>query len=73
MGLKQVMLDAKVIENEDELKELDKQIRRDVDAAVNEAKASPEPDMGELWTDIYVPGTEPPMLRGRVVEEVKWF
>jgi pyruvate dehydrogenase E1 component alpha subunit len=72
-GLKQMMIDAKVIESEDELKDVDKQIRKDVDAAVNAAKESPEPDMGEFWTDIYVPGTEPSMLRGRTAEEVHWY
>jgi pyruvate dehydrogenase E1 component alpha subunit len=31
---------------------------------MEEAKASPEPPMDEFWTEIYVPGTEPKVMRG---------
>jgi hypothetical protein len=41
-----------------------------VDQAVEEAKASPEPEPKDLWTDIYYKGTEPPFMRGREREEV---
>lgn len=41
-----------------------------MDAAVEEAKASPEPLLKDLWTDIYYKGTEPPSMRGREREEV---
>ncbi|TFK65658.1 hypothetical protein BDN72DRAFT_845255 [Pluteus cervinus] len=56
--------------SEQELKQLDKEAKAEVDAAVEEAKASPEPLPEHLWTDIYYKGTEPPSMRGREREEV---
>jgi hypothetical protein len=50
--------------------QLDKDAKAEVDAAVEEAKASPEPLIKDLWTDIYFKGTEPPTMRGREREEV---
>ncbi|KAG6915719.1 hypothetical protein DXG01_010277 [Tephrocybe rancida] len=58
---------------EQELKQLDKDAKAEVDAAVQEAKASPEPEAKDLWTDIYYKGTEPPVMRGREREEVHPF
>lgn len=55
---------------EEELKAIDKESKAEVDKAVEEAKASPEPDMNDFWTDIYYKGTEPPFMRGREKEEV---
>ena len=55
---------------EDELKTIDKDSKAEVEKAVEEAKASPEPDMNDFWTDIYYKGTEPPFMRGREREEV---
>ena len=52
---------------------LDKAAKAEVDAAVEEAKASPEPLTKDLWTDIYYKGTEPPYMRGREKEEVRFF
>ena len=49
---------------------LDKEAKATVDAAVAEAKESPEPRLDDLWTDIYYKGTEPPSMRGREREEV---
>jgi pyruvate dehydrogenase E1 component alpha subunit len=43
------------------LQKLDKDAKLEVDQAVEEAKASPEPD---LWADIYYRGTEPPFMKG---------
>ncbi|KAG6815976.1 hypothetical protein H0H87_009703 [Tephrocybe sp. NHM501043] len=54
---------------EQELKQLDKDAKAEVDAAVQEAKASPEPEAKDLWTDIYYKGSEPPVMRGREREE----
>jgi pyruvate dehydrogenase E1 component alpha subunit len=51
------------------LKRIDKQAKAVVDQAVEEAKASPEPEVSDLWTDIYYKGTEPPSMRGREREE----
>ena len=39
--------------SEDELKDIDKDIRRIVNEAAEFAQADPEPDPAELWTDIY--------------------
>ncbi|GHF50381.1 pyruvate dehydrogenase (acetyl-transferring) E1 component subunit alpha [Seohaeicola zhoushanensis] len=38
---------------EDQLKEIDKEIKEIVNASAEFAKESPEPDVSELWTDIY--------------------
>jgi pyruvate dehydrogenase E1 component alpha subunit len=40
--------------NEDELKDIDRQVRENVTEAAEFAQADPEPDAAELWTDIYV-------------------
>lgn len=58
---------------EQELKLLDKEAKAEVDEAVEEAKASPEPELGALWTDIYYKGTEPAVMRGREREEVHHY
>ncbi|KIY67286.1 pyruvate dehydrogenase e1 component alpha subunit [Cylindrobasidium torrendii FP15055 ss-10] len=58
---------------EQELKQFDKDAKKTVDAAVEEAKASPEPPVGLLWTDIYQPGSEPKFMRGREREEIHHF
>jgi len=39
---------------EDQLKAIDKEIKEIVNEAAEYAKESPEPDLSELWTDIYV-------------------
>lgn len=57
---------------EEELKAIDKESKTEVDKAVEEAKASPEPDMNDFWSDIYYKGTEPPSMRGREREEVSF-
>ncbi|KAF8163815.1 mitochondrial pyruvate dehydrogenase E1 component beta subunit [Crassisporium funariophilum] len=58
---------------EQELKQLDKDAKAEVDAAVAEAKESPEPELKDLWTDIYFKGTEPASMRGREREEVHYY
>lgn len=58
---------------EQELKKLDKDAKAEVDAAVAEAKESPEPVTVDLWSDIYYKNTGPPVMRGREREEVKIF
>ncbi|KAE9397302.1 hypothetical protein BT96DRAFT_957949 [Gymnopus androsaceus JB14] len=59
--------------SEQELKQIDKDAKSTVDEAVEEAKASPIPDIKDLWTDIYFAGTEPPFMRGREKEEVHYY
>ncbi|KAG9120389.1 alpha subunit of pyruvate dehydrogenase [Ceratobasidium sp. 392] len=61
------------VSSEEELKNIDKEAKAEVDQAVEEAKASPEPDVKDLWTDIYYKGTEPPFMRGREREEVSFL
>ncbi|EIN06979.1 mitochondrial pyruvate dehydrogenase E1 component beta subunit [Punctularia strigosozonata HHB-11173 SS5] len=58
---------------EDDLKKIDKEAKATVDKSVEEAKASPEPPLSDLWTDIYYKGTEPPFMRGREREEVHYY
>lgn len=58
---------------EEELKAVDKESKANVDRAVEEAKASPEPDMKDFWSDIYYKGTEPTFMRGREREEVSFL
>ncbi|KAL9021230.1 MAG: hypothetical protein Q9185_001631 [Variospora sp. 1 TL-2023] len=69
-GLKQKLLDWAVT-TEEKLKGLDKQARAYVDAEVKEAEGMPEPDptWKNLYEDIYVRGSEPEFLRGRIPEE----
>ncbi|KAF9352776.1 alpha subunit of pyruvate dehydrogenase [Mortierella sp. AD094] len=68
-GLKQRLLEFKIV-SEDELKAIDKSARAEVDAAVEEAKASPEPEIEAFWTDVYQKGAGIPYLRGREPEEI---
>jgi pyruvate dehydrogenase E1 component alpha subunit len=39
--------------SEDDLKAIDKEVKAIVNASADFAKESPEPDLDELWTDIY--------------------
>ncbi|KAK4048891.1 alpha subunit of pyruvate dehydrogenase [Microbotryomycetes sp. JL201] len=72
-GLKKIILDWGVVE-EGELKKIDKDARTEVEKAVEEAKASPEPSQEkDMWTDIYYKGTNPMYMRGREREEVGCF
>jgi pyruvate dehydrogenase E1 component alpha subunit len=47
------LLEAKGLSSEEAMKAIDKETRFIVDEAVEFAKNSPEPDAGELYTDIY--------------------
>jgi pyruvate dehydrogenase E1 component alpha subunit len=69
-GLKQKLLDWGIT-TEDELKTMDKEARSAVDAEVAEAEkmAAPEATPKVLYEDVYVRGSEPAFLRGRVPEE----
>ncbi|KAI9702494.1 MAG: alpha subunit of pyruvate dehydrogenase [Candelina mexicana] len=69
-GLKQKLLDWEVT-TEEELKQIDKDARSSVDAEVAEAEkmAAPEATPEVLYEDIYVRGSEPDFLRGRIPEE----
>ena len=69
-GLKQKLLDWEVT-SEEELKGIDKEARAYVDGEVAEAEkmAAPEATERNLFEDIYVRGSEPEFMRGRVPEE----
>ncbi len=69
-GLKQKLLDWGVT-SEEELKGIDKEARAFVDAEVAEAEKMAEPEASQkiLYEDIYVRGSEPQFLRGRIPEE----
>ena len=82
-GLKSKLLEWGVV-SENELKEIDKNARKKVDDEVAEAEKSPErtiPFMTganlfsaegtpkNLFEDIYVRGSEPASMRGRILEE----
>ncbi len=69
-GIKQKLLDWEVV-TEEELKGIDKEARAYVDGEVAEAEnmAAPEATERNLFEDIYVRGSEPEFMRGRVPEE----
>lgn len=73
-GLKQKMLDWSVI-TEEELKGLDKDARKHVndEVAIAEAMAVPETTPQILYEDIYVKGSEIPVIRGRTTDENYYF
>lgn len=62
-GIKDRILKT-ALATEEELKVIEKAIRAETDKSVAEAMAAPQPNMSELYTDIYIKGTEPPFLRG---------
>jgi pyruvate dehydrogenase E1 component alpha subunit len=51
-SLKKLII-TKQYATEDELKTIDKEIREEINIAVEFCKASDEPDASELYTDIY--------------------
>ena len=50
--LKEVLI-SRGVQNEDDLKAIDKEIKAQVAASAEFAQTSPEPDAAELWTDVY--------------------
>lgn len=69
-GLKFRLIENGVI-SEEELKKVDKETRAFVDKETAAAEACPPPaaEPKILFEDVYVPGTEIPVLRGRIPEE----
>lgn len=51
-AIKDMMQQAGI--KEDEIKEIDKEIKAIVNEAAQFAQESPEPDVDELWTDVYI-------------------
>ncbi|OLY84730.1 Pyruvate dehydrogenase E1 component subunit alpha, mitochondrial [Smittium mucronatum] len=71
-GFKTRLLETSHV-TEDELKALEKDAKKLIDASNVEAKASPEPNVSELFTDIYADTTSIPSMRGRVVSETHYY
>jgi len=67
-GLRQRILDLGFV-TETEIKQFDKEARAEIDESVAKAQDDPQPDISELFTDVYAQGTEPPIIRGREREE----
>ncbi|VVT58688.1 uncharacterized protein SAPINGB_P006334 [Magnusiomyces paraingens] len=69
-GLKHRLINEGII-TEEELKKIDKETRAFVEKEAAAAEASPPPaaEPKILFEDVYVPGTEVPVLRGRIPEE----
>ena len=61
------------VATEAEIKAIDKEARKLIEKETQEAEASPEPDLKEFWSDIYIKGTEPYTIRGRVPSESHRF
>ena len=61
-------LKLKIVELElgtaEELKAIDKQVRQEMEQAVNDSVNASEPDLDQLYLDIYAKGTEPKFIRG---------
>lgn len=73
-GLKQKLLDWEVT-TEDGLKQIDKDARAFIDEEVAIAEKMPAPEATPkiLYEDIYVRGSEPQFMRGRVPEENYYY
>jgi len=73
-GLKQKLLDWEIV-TEDELKNIDKEARKHVDDEVAEAEKMAPPDATAqiLFEDIYVKGSEPEFMRGRIPDENYYY
>lgn len=73
-GLKQKLIDWGVT-SEEELKGIDKEARNHVDEEVSIAENMAVPDATPkiLFEDIYVRGSEPQFMRGRVPEEAFYY
>lgn len=71
-GYKHRLLETGVV-SEADLKAIDKEAKQWIDQELAKAKAVPEPEAKELWTDIYAKGTEVAYLRGRVPEETHYY
>jgi hypothetical protein len=46
-------------------------VKEEVEAGEKQALADAEPNVASLFHDIYVPGSEPSEMRGRVPEETQ--
>ncbi|GBB83893.1 hypothetical protein RclHR1_10560003 [Rhizophagus clarus] len=67
-GLRQRILELGFA-TDNEVKQFEKDARAEIDEAVAKAQNDSPPDASELFTDVYVRGTELPNIRGREREE----
>lgn len=73
-GLKKRILEWEIA-TEEELKEIDKEARSEVDREVADAEQAPFPENTSkiLFEDIYAKGSEPEYMRGRTAEETFYY
>lgn len=71
-GMKHILLEHGVA-TEADLKVIDKEARKIVDEALKLAEAAPEPALAEFHTNIYQPGSEPSVVRGREPKELYYY
>mmetsp|Transcript_45443 Transcript_45443/g.146291 ORF Transcript_45443/g.146291 Transcript_45443/m.146291 type:complete len:440 (+) Transcript_45443:57-1376(+) len=60
---KRYCIDTELV-TEAEIKEIDKEVKAEVAAAVEAAKAAPPPEQSELWTDVHVGQSKDFFMRG---------
>lgn len=63
------------VATEDELKQIEKQVRQEVNEATKRAQEAPLPtaDAETLFANTYIPGSEPDWVRGRTADEIHYF
>jgi pyruvate dehydrogenase E1 component alpha subunit len=71
-GLKDRIIQNNIATDE-ELKQIDKSVRAAMDKAVADAMAATEPDLKELYTQVYMKGTEPSAIRGTTPDNGQAF
>ncbi|EPS38323.1 hypothetical protein H072_7945 [Dactylellina haptotyla CBS 200.50] len=73
-GLRNKLMDWNIL-TEEEVKDIEKEVKEAVDAEVAAAEAAPTPDNTNriLFEDIYTRGSEPDWMRGRTVEETFYY
>ncbi|KAJ3212592.1 alpha subunit of pyruvate dehydrogenase [Clydaea vesicula] len=67
------LLTEKGCASKEELRAIDKECRKQIDQAVLDAKAAPEPPVSTLFEDVYVKGTEPKFIRGVAPNDIHYF
>ncbi|KAI9477716.1 MAG: dehydrogenase E1 component-domain-containing protein [Benjaminiella poitrasii] len=71
-GMKHILVEHGLA-TEADLKAIDKEARKTVDEALKKAEAAPEPPTSEFFSDIYIAGSQPSVVRGREPNEIYRF